>query len=187
MPAKISVFRALFGTADAGFAWGLAALSGVFAWIFLVDADLSGWRYRRVETVTARVEYCERTEHDVGGPPRRQGGGRGTPIFKHYFAFTDARTGARRSGVSYQTGVCLDPGREVIAEHPPGEPERARIVGQRAKPHSPLIPLLLSLLPAAGLCIAAFVFARLLGRQAKSSPMAPSRRSSSASRERSDR
>jgi len=75
MPAKTSVFRPLFGSADAGFAWGLAAVSGVFAWIFLVDADLSGWRYRRVETAPALVEYCERTEHDVGGPPRRQGGG----------------------------------------------------------------------------------------------------------------
>lgn len=166
MPAKTSMLRALFGTADAGFAWGIAAVSGVLACIFLVNADLSGWRYRRVETAPALVEYCERTKYSVGGPPRSQGGGQGqgTPIFKHYFAFTDGRTGARRSGVSYQTGVCIDPGRTVAAEHPPGEPERARIVGQRAKPYSPWIPLLLSLLPAAGLSLAAFVLARGLGR-----------------------
>lgn len=113
--------------------------------------DVSAWRYLRAESRMGVVDYCERTRHRVGGTQRESG--TGTPIFRHYFSFDDPASGKRVSGTSYLTGDCLALGRQVRVEFPRGRSQRARIVGQRAKPYSAWLGLLL-LVPALGLSVA---------------------------------
>lgn len=140
-------FREKWGRAEALIGWLFIGFGGIFAQVFLPAADFTGPRYRGpLERAPAVVSACEKTHFSVGGSKHR----RGTPVYGNRFAFSGVE------GVSYATGVCLQPGARVEVEFPRGRPRLARITGQRAKPMSPwaavvlLFPLIGAGLAAAG-------------------------------------
>jgi len=107
------------------FAWLWLGLTGVFLWVFVPGADVTGWLHFSGATATATgvVTASERTnclENDVR-------------VYKHTFRFTGP-DGAERTGQSYATGRRLEPGSEVRVEYVPDAPLIARIRGMRRKP-----------------------------------------------------
>ena len=115
----------LFGDTTAFIGWMFVLVGMPFVWIFGMNSDFSGWRYRgQLETAAARVSACRGTSFTEGGRNHR-GGHR---VYETEFFFQDHGKTIVASSYGWS---CYQAGQDAPVEFPPGRPELARIRGYR--------------------------------------------------------
>ncbi len=101
--------------------WGVLGFLSIFGWTFGGNADVAGL-FLDPDTAVVRQGVVTRVEPTGASVMDKQ-------VIRYDITFTGP-SGEHRA-VSYGTGSRLDQGDEVEVIHPPGEPEAARIAGQR--------------------------------------------------------
>ncbi len=113
------------GNLTALFGWGLLALGSLYAWVFLPEADLAGWRFdgphlRTTDGVVLESWETQARQNDA-------------TVWAARYRFEDEE-GRRHTGVVY--GGALVEGESVEIEYLAAEPVVSRIRGMRREPFS---------------------------------------------------
>jgi len=123
------------------FGWAFFGFGMIFVWVFVAEADLTGWITFGCELETAQGVATGRKETSLHIND--------SPVYLTRYRFTvDDK---QYEGTSYATGRSHEKGEAVTVEFPVGNPSRSRIRGMRTKPMVAWC-LFILIFPAVGIC-----------------------------------